>query len=97
MRVPEIYSAVAARRGHAIFKSWDLGGAAWVIGATVHGNDRWCSHRILISSRESEVPLSKFDSWSFLGSCLLACFVCVCLFVFKEACKVVQARPGLTL
>lgn len=58
-----------------------------MIGATVLGNDRWPSHRILISSRESEVPLRKLDSWSFLGFCLLACVVC--LFGFKEACKVV--------
>lgn len=65
-----------------------------MIGATVLGNDGWCSHRILISSRESEVPLSKLDSWSFLGFYLFACFVCL-LFVFKKACKVVQAGPGL--
>lgn len=66
-----------------------------MIGTTVLGNDGWCSHRILISSGESKMPLSKLDSWSFLGFCLLACFVC--LFVFKETCKVVQAGPGLTL
>lgn len=43
-----------------------------MIGATVLGNDGWHSPRILISSRQSEVPLSKLDSWSFLGFCLLA-------------------------
>lgn len=50
-----------------------------MIGTTVLGNDGWHSHRILISSRQSEVPFGKLDSWSFLGFCLLACFVCLFL------------------